>query len=356
MAEEHDQERTEQSSEKRRQEFREKGQVAQSKEVQTALLLTSMLLLWYFYLPVFWPQLQKLLAGIWAQAGSRQVTPASILDLGLAIIEQTTLLLAPVMLLVLVIGAAASLMQFGFLLTGKPLEPDFSKLNPIKGAAKFFSKRSLVEVVKSLAKVSLVGLVAFRTVSSEFDRGLLLVDMPLLETMNYLGRVAGLVMFKSCGVIAVLALFDYLFVRWEYEQKLKMTKQEQKEEFKEQEGDPHVKSRIRSLQQQMARRRMMAEVPKADVVVTNPTHLSVALRYDRGSMAAPKVIAKGADHLAMRIREIAREHQVAMVENVPVARALYKLDLGETIPEELFTAVAEILAHVYSLKGKTGKE
>lgn len=356
MADEQFDEKTEEASQKRREDFRKEGQVAQSKEVQTAVLLTSMLLLWLFYLPFFWPRLQALLAHLWATAGSRSVTPASIIDLALAVMGDVTLLLAPLLLLVMVAGALSSIMQIGFLLTGKPLQPDFSKLDPIKGAAKFVSKRSLVEVVKSLAKVMLVGVVAFKTVSHEFEHSLLLIDMPPLLTMQFLGRVAGLVLFKSCGVIAILALFDYLFVRWELEQKMKMTKKEQKEEFKETEGDPHVKSRIRSLQQAMARRRMMAEVPKADVVITNPTHLSVALKYDRDKMVAPQVVAKGADHLAMKIREIAAEHSIVMVENVPLARALYPLNLGATVPEELFTAVAEILAHVYSIKGTSFKE
>ncbi|RME33793.1 MAG: flagellar type III secretion system protein FlhB, partial [Deltaproteobacteria bacterium] len=174
----------------------------------------------------------------------------------------------------------------------------------------------------------------------------------LSQTMSFLGKIAGIVLFKSCGVLVVLALFDYLFVRWDMEQRMKMTKQEIKEEFKETEGDPHLKARIRSIQQQVARKRMMAEVPKADVVVTNPTHLSVALKYDRATMDAPQIVAKGADHLALKIREIAREHNVVMVENVPVARALYKLDVGDTIPEEMFGAVAEILAYVYNLKKK----
>jgi len=315
-----------------------------------------MLVLWVFYLPVFWPRLQSLLAHLWSDAGSKTVTPASVVDLAAAIIEQVSLLLAPLLLLVLIVGAFSSIMQVGFLLTSKPLEPDFAKLNPIKGAAKFFSKRSLVEVVKSMAKVALVGYIAFRTVGSEFNNSLLLIDMPPMMTMQFLGRVAALVLFKSCGIIAILALFDYLFVRWEMEQKMKMTKQEQKEEFKETEGDPHIKSRIRSLQQAMARRRMMADVPKADVIITNPTHLSIALRYDRGKMIAPQVVAKGADYLAMRIREVAKAHAITQVENVPLARALYKVDLGQSIPEELFTAVAEILAHVYSLKGNVVKE
>ena len=203
-----------------------------------------------------------------------------------------------------------------------------------------------------MLKVLLVGMVAYKTVAAEFSGALTLIDMELYETVRYTSMVAAKVMVKCCGILIVLGLFDYGFVRWEMEQKMKMTKQEQKEEFKESEGDPHVKSRIRSIQQQAARKRMMAEVPKADVVVTNPTHISVALAYRRGEMDAPRVVAKGADHLAMRIREIAQEHDVPLVENVPVARALLKLEIGATIPEELFKAVAEILAYVYNLKGR----
>ncbi|GAB4165765.1 MAG: flagellar biosynthesis protein FlhB [Geothermobacteraceae bacterium] len=352
MAEEQDQERTEQATQKRREDFRKKGQVAQSKEVQTAVLLTSALMLWYFYLPFFWPRMQRLVAHLWRRAGEIELTGSSVYDLTLSILGQVALLLAPLLLMVLVVGALSSIMQIGFLLTTKPLEPDLNKLNPIQGAKKFFSKRSAVEVIKSLAKVGLVGFVAFKTVHASFADSVLLVDAPLSQTVAFLGKVAGLVLFKSCGVLVILALFDYLFVRWEMEQRMKMTKQEIKEEFKETEGDPHLKARIRSIQQEAARKRMMADVPKADVVVTNPTHLSVALKYDRATMDAPKVIAKGADHLAMKIREIAREHNVAMVENVPVARALYKLEIGDTIPEEMFGAVAEILAYVYNLKKK----
>lgn len=353
MAEEQDQERAEQATEKRREDFRKKGEVAQSKEVHTAMMMTAVLLLWYFYLPIFWPNLQKMLAGIWGQAGSFEVTANSLYDLARAIVFQVGLLLAPLLLLVMAVGALASIMQVGFLLTGKPLEPNLNKLNPITGAKKFVSKRSAVEVVKSMAKVGLVAAVAFKTVYNQFDNSILLVDMPPAGAVFFLGNVAAMVMFKSCGVLIVLALFDYMFVRWEMEQKMKMTKQEQKEEFKETEGDPYLKARIRSIQQDMARKRMMAEVPKADVVITNPTHLSIALKYDRETMDAPQVVAKGADHLAMKIREIASEHAVTMVENVPVARALYKLEVGQVIQEEMFTAVAEILAYVYGLKNRT---
>jgi flagellar biosynthetic protein FlhB len=345
-----DQERTEQATEKRRQDFREKGQVAQSKEVQTAAMLSATLLLWYFYAPPFWRRLSSWLGEMWRLSANVEVTPAAVVNLLIQTVLQMAILLGPLLLLVLLVGIFSSFLQIGWLFTFKPLQPDFSKLNPIAGAARFVSKRSLVEIVKSLAKVLLVGTVAYKVVAGEFDRALYLIDMDVFETVRYLGQVGLRILFKSCGILALLGLLDFLYVRWEMAEKMKMTKQEQKEEFKEAEGDPHVKSRIRSLQHQMARRRMMAEVPKADVVITNPTHFSVALRYDRSRMDAPQVVAKGADNVAMRIREIARENNVPLVENKPVARALYKIELGKPVPEDLFKAVAEILAYVYGLK------
>ena len=351
MADENKDERTEQATAKRRQDFREKGEVAQSREVQTAALLSGCLLFWYFYGPLFWGHLSRLVASLWRNAGTEVVTPAFIVHLAILLVGQMGLLLAPLLLVVLVVGFFSSFLQIGWLFTLKPLEPDFAKFDPVSGLGRLFSKRSLVELLKSLAKILLVGLVAYKTMRHAFDGALSLVDMDVFATIRYMASVSALVLFKTCGVLVLLGLVDFLFVRWEMEQKMKMTKQEQKEEHKETEGDPHVKGRIRSIQRQMARRRMMAEVPKADVIITNPTHLSVALAYRRGEMDAPQVVAKGADKTAMRIREIARENGVPLVENVPVARALYKVELEQEIPEELFTAVAEILAYVYSLKG-----
>lgn len=344
------QERTEQATAKRRLDFREKGQVAQSKEVHTAALLTGTLLLWSFYAPYFWTDLSGLVAGIWRQSGSLQVTPLALRQLALDILVELFILLAPILLMVLVVGFFSSVLQIGWLFSTKALNPDFSRMDPIKGAGRFISKRSAVELVKSLAKVLLVSVVAYRAVRAEFEGALQLVDMDIFATVSYLGRVAGVILLKSCGVLVMLAGFDYLFVRFEMEEKMKMTKQEQKEEHKESEGDPHLKGRIRSIQQQMASKRMMAEVPKADVIITNPTHLSVAIAYRRDTMAAPRVVAKGADNLAMKIREVAAENGVPRVENVPVARALYRLDLEAEVPEDMFKAVAEILAYVYSLK------
>jgi len=345
-------ERSEAPSAKRREDFRKKGQVAQSKEVQTAALFTITLLFWLFYLPEFWGKITELVFAIWQATGDFEVTPASVITLTAFLLQQTGILLAPLFALVLLVAFASSLFQFGWLLTAKPLIPDFSKLDPIKGMGRFFSKKSLVELVKSLLKVTLIAWVAYTTILDNVEEALILVDTSIGATLGYLARIAGLILAKICAVLILIAFLDLLFVRWEMEEKMKMTKQEVKEEYKESEGDPHIKAQIRQIQQAMARKRMMAEVPKADVVVTNPTDLAVVISYTAGEMDAPRVVAKGADHLALKIREIAREQGVPVIENPPVARLLHKLELGEHIPEELFKVVAEILAHVYSLKGK----
>ncbi len=342
-------EKTEAPSAKRREDFRKKGQIAQSKEVQTASLFTVVLLFWIFYLPIFWNGLTELIFFLWQSSGTYAVTSSSILTLSAFLLQKLGLLIAPLFLLVLVIGFFSSFFQFGWLLTAKPLIPDFSKLNPITGMSRFVSKKSFIEVIKSLLKVLLVGWIAYSTVLDNFGEALILVDTTVGTTLSYLGRVAILILAKVCAVLILIAFLDFLYVKWEMEEKMKMTKQELKEEFKQSEGDPHIKAQIRSIQQAMARKRMMAEVPKADVIITNPTHISVAVQYDAKKMAAPVIIAKGADLVAMKIREIARDHEIAIIENPPVARLLHKLDIGEHIPEDLFKVVAEILAHVYSL-------
>jgi flagellar biosynthetic protein FlhB len=347
-------ERTEAPSSKRREDFRKKGQVAQSKEVQTASLFTIVLLFWLFYLPSFWKGLTGLIFSIWQSIGDYTITSVSTINLAIFLLKEIGLLLAPLFILVLIIGFFSSVFQFGWLLTAKPLMPDLSKLDPIKGFGRFFSKKSLIEVIKSLLKVILVGWVAYSTVFDNFDQALILTDTTIGTTVSFLGKTAALIFAKVCAILIFIAFLDFLFVKWEMEEKMKMTKQEVKEEFKESEGDPYLKSQIRSIQQEMARKRMMADVPQADVIVTNPTHISVAIRYDSSEMESPVILAKGADFIAMKIREIAREHEIPLVENPPVARLLHKLDIGESIPEDLFKAIAEILAHVYSLSPHKG--
>jgi len=351
MAEEGGGERTESATGRRRGEFRKKGQVAQSREVNTAALLTFSLLFWLLYAPIFWQGLSKLLGYLLSSCGQYRITPLSLINLLAFLLREVGLLLAPVLLLGLVVGFLTTFLQVGWLFTAQPLVPDLTKLDPIRGMSKFFSKRSLVELVKSLAKLLLIGWVAFQTIRGEFPEALLLPDAALGETIRYLARVLALVLAKISAIMIVLAIIDFAFVRWEMEERMKMTKQEVKEENREVEGDPHIKSKIRSIQLTMARRRMMAAVPTADVVVTNPTHVAVALVYRNKEMTAPQVVAKGQELVAQRIREIAREHNIPLVENPPVARLLHsKVEVGATIPEELFKAVAEILAHVYTIK------
>ncbi len=346
-------ERTETPSSKRRADFRKKGQVAQSREVQTAAMFTLMLVFWLFFAPLFWAEAREMVTAVWRASGEYDVTPSSLMQLAYFHGASLAMLLAPLFLTALVIGFLATFLQIGWLFTTQPLIPDLNKLDPIKGMGRLFSKRSLVEVVKSLLKVGLIGWIAFRTVEGELDQALLLTEMPIDVTILYLAKTSALIMAKVAAIMIVLAVLDYAFVRWEMEEKMKMTKQEQKEEMKETEGDPHIKSKIRSIQQQMARKRMMAAVPHADVVITNPTHIAVAIKYEAGKMEAPVVLAKGQDLVAEKIREIAREHRVPLVENPPVARLLHsKVEVGQSIPEELFKAVAEILAYVYSLKGR----
>lgn len=343
-------EKTEAPSGKRRADFRKKGQVAQSKEVQTAALFTLLLLFWIFYMPEFWSGLSELLSTLWKNPDTFDGTPGNVVGLSHFLVKEMAILLVPIFILVIIIGLFSSLFQVGWLFTTQPIMPDLNKLSMISGLGRIFSIRSIVDMVKSVLKVLLIGWVAYATVYNHFEEALILVDTSASETILFLGRVATLILAKVCGILILIAAIDFLYSRYEMEEKMKMTKQEVKEEFKDMEGDPYIKSQIRRIQQEMARQRMMAEVPEADVVITNPTHLAIAIKYDSQTMDSPVVIAKGADHVAMRIREIARENQIPLIENPPVARLLHNIDLGAAIPEELFKAVAEILAHVYSLR------
>jgi flagellar biosynthetic protein FlhB len=260
----------------------------------------------------------------------------------------------PIMLAIVVVAILANCLQVGAVWSVEPLAPKASKIDPLEGAKRIFSKRSFVELAKSLAKIIIVGWAAFSVLDEEIGRLGQLMYQENVQIMRYLGETSFKVMTRSCYIIAILALLDYLYQRWEFEQNIKMTKQEVKEEFKQTEGDPLVKARIRSIQREMARRRMMEEVKKADVIITNPTHISVALRYDVATMTAPKVVAKGAEKLAFRIREVAQAHRVPLVENKGLAQNLYKsVDIGREIPSELYRAVAEVLAYVYGLKGRS---
>lgn len=350
MAEEKNEERSEEPTEKRRREFREKGQVAQSREVNTAMLLTGSLILWSFYAPVFWENLKSLLAVFWRISSEFAVTPLSVRLMLFFVVQNIAGLIWPLLLSCLVLGFLSSYLQIGWLMTVKPLQPDLKKLDPITGMSKFISKRSFFETAKSFGKVFLVGVVAYWTLFSRFDKFMNLAGSELAAFIGLMTEVMFIILLNCCLLLIIIAVVDYFFTRHEMEKKMKMTKQEVKQEHKESEGDPQIKQRVRMIQREMARKRMMAEVPKSDVIITNPTHYAVAIRYQRKEMDAPVVVAKGADHLAFKIREIGKLHNVPVVENRIVARSLYQVEIGKAIPEDLFKAVAEILAYVYKLK------
>ena len=249
--------------------------------------------------------------------------------------------------------AVCDVAQVGWHPTGKPLQPKFNKLNPLSGMKKIFSKNSLVELIKSILKISLVLYVAWDYLRKHSEGLFLLYDMGLKSGIAAAGNLVINLGIRIAITYLIIAFADYAYQRWKHNDDLKMTKQEVKDEYKQQEGDPQIKGKIRQKMREVSQRRMMQNLPKADVVITNPTHYAVAIQYDADHYDAPMVIAKGADYLAQKIKETARENNIEIVENKPLARMLYaNVEVGELIPPELYQAVAEVLAFVYKLKGK----
>ena len=356
MPESAGQERTEKATGKKRQEARKKGQVAQSREISSAMILLTALGVFYFAGSwIFW-NLSGIISGVFQNIGSLRF--AGITDASAFSIEyfsQFMLVLLPIFMPLAVVGFVANVMQVGFLISSEAIALKPSKLNPISGMKRFVSLKSMVELGKSIIKVLFIAGIAYLLVKSEIQEFPMLIHREVGQILVFIARVSLKVCFFVCVALIVLAIIDYIYQRWQYEQDLKMTKQEVKDEQKQTYGDPKVKARIRGVQMEMARRRMMEAVPEADVVITNPTRLAIALKFDAREMIAPQVLAKGAGHIAGRIREIAREHQIPVVEEKPLAQALYKMvEIGDYIPAELYRAVAEVLAYVYRLKGMYG--
>jgi flagellar biosynthetic protein FlhB len=353
MPESGGQERTEKATAKRRQEARRKGQVAQSREISSVLILMTAMGFFYFAGSwMFW-NITELISGVYERLDTLQLEAVSDVSIFSAeIFKKVFLILIPFFVPVMIAGIAGNIGQIGFEMHGQPMRPKLTKLNPISGMKKFVSLKSLVEMVKSIFKLAFVGGIAYGVILKETEKFPGLMQQEVGEILFFIGMVAFKIFFFVCLAFIVLAAFDYLYQRWQYEKDLKMTKQEVRDERKQSEGDPKVKSRIRRAQLEMARRRMMEAVPQADVVITNPTHLAVALRFDAASMMAPAVVAKGSGHIAEKIKEIARNHQVPVIEDKPLAQTLFKMvEIGEFIPAELYRAVAEVLAYVYRLKG-----
>jgi flagellar biosynthetic protein FlhB len=347
------QEKTEPATPRKRNEARRKGQVAKSAELPAAFILVAVLLV----IVLFGGSLKNGLYGLFTAAFSEylrmEITSETAMRIFSDLALRGTLMLAPIMLASFLVALAVNYVQVGFLFANDPLIPKLNKLDPIKGFKRIFSLRSLVNLAKSIVKFLIIGYLVYVTLMAEKDTLFALGGLPVEDLFGYAASVTMNLGLKIGAALIVLAILDYFYQRYEYLKGLRMSKQDIKDEHKMTEGDPLIKSRIRDKQRRMALRRMMQEVPKADVVITNPTHYAVALRYEASDMDAPQVIAKGADLVALRIREIAREHDIVIMENKPLARALYdKVEIGGFVPAELFQAVAEVLAYVYRIKRK----
>jgi flagellar biosynthetic protein FlhB len=353
MAEEPQGEKTEKASPRRREEARKKGEVAKSREIPSVMVLMTGLLALYYMGQHLFQKLTVQSAYWFDRAGTYPLDAATALTLSRDLVAFLLTALAPILLAVVAMAFLSNYVQVGSLFSLATIKPDLNKINLFKGLKRLFSMQSWMELLKSIGKLLIIGWVAFATIRREVPEIVPLLDRPPLDVLGYMLRVSFAIFFKSVLAMLLLAGLDYLFQRQRYEKRLRMSPQELKEEFKQTEGDPLIKSRIRSIQREMARRRMMAEVPKADVIITNPTHLAVALRYRNQEMSAPQVVAKGAGLVAERIKELARSHGVPLVENKPVAQTLFKtVALGQFIPPGAYQVVAEILAYVYRLKHK----
>lgn len=344
--------KTEEPTPHRWREARKRGQVMKSMEVNAAANMLAMALLyavaWYFLLNNFTAMMDHYL---------RELLPKSSIDLPFFIslarfsLERYLALAAPFMLTALFVGLFANFLQVGFLVSGEPLKPQLNRLNPLEGAKRIFSARALFELVKSLLKIAVIGAVSYLYLRSRFPEMLQLLGQDSWAFTVFLkGVLLGLAL-RVAAVFFSLALLDFLYQRHEFRKSLRMTRREVKEEYRQLEGDPYVRSRLRERQRAILRQRSLAAVPEATVVITNPTELAVALRYRENTDGAPKVVAKGAALLAERIKKIAAENNIPIIQDPPVARLLfYKVEVGEEIPVEMYQAVAEILALVYRLQ------
>ncbi len=354
MAEESFQEKTEKATPRKRRKAREEGQVAKSAEIASVLVLLVGICVLFVFGAYFYPKLQQIVEGV---ARFRELPTFDKQFCILVLRKSVTYFLAfvlPLMGAVFLAAFAANYAQVGFEPSAKAITPKISKFNIVSGFGRLFSLRSGMELLKSVLKLTIIATVAYFAVKGEVRDILNLYNADVAYIFVFALKGFLKIFIWVLIVMVVLAVADYSYQKWQYEKDLMMTKQEVKEDHKETEGDPQIKSRIRSIQLQAARKRMMRAVPDADVVVTNPTHLAVAIKYDPLKMSAPVVVAKGAGRVAERIREIAGEHKIPVVENKELARNLYKaIEVGEIISSEFYKGVAELLAYVYKLKRKT---
>ncbi len=351
MADQNFDEKSEKPTPKKRQDARKKGEVAKSRELPSVTVLLSGIMTLAVSAPFMNAQMRMVMETALKEFPTSDFGLADVVNLGHELSMMFLLMVGPIMAVVFIVAILSNILQVGFLLSGESIKPKLSKLNPLKGFGRLFSIQSLMEFVKSMTKLLIVGIVSYLFIKGEMDRILSLMDMELQGIMAYI-----LITILKITIICALAMVtlvvaDFAFQKWQFEKRIKMTKKEVKDELKTSEGDPLIKSRIKSIQMEMSRKRMMQDVPKADVVITNPTHFAVAIKYDSAVMGAPQLLAKGAGDVARRIKALAKEHNIPVVENKELARNLFAaVDIGQEIPVDLYQAVAEVLAYIYKLK------
>lgn len=346
-----DQEKTEAPTPRRLEKAREEGQVARSRELTTYLMLLAGGASLWLTGTLFYSRLGTIMEQAFVFDRSRLFDVNAMLQHAASVAELTLIALLPLMGVLTVMALTAPIVLGGWSMSAKSLAPNFSKLNPLQGLKRMLSSQALIELVKVIAKALLIGGVAVFFLSTRTGDLLQLMDQPIQQALAKGVELTATASGLMVATLLVVVLIDVPYQLWSHTKKLRMSREEIKREHKESDGDPQVKARIRSMQQSMARKRMMSQVPHADVIITNPTHYAVALRYDQERMSAPRVVAKGTDAVAARIRELGREHNVPLLEAPPLARALYAhVDLEREVPAELYTAVAEVLAWAFGLK------
>lgn len=352
-------EKTEDATPKKLEDARKEGQVAKSKEISVGFSLLAMFVALRLLIGRLGSQFLNEFSSVYNRIPSlsKQMAAGDSVWYFFTLLRNSILnfllILAPFLLVAVIVGLVCEILQVQWKPTMKPLQPKFNKFNPINGFKRIFSMNSLFELLKSIVKIVIIGYIAYSTLSDKWQNIFVLYDMPITQGISLMGGIILNLGIKISAFYLILSFADLFYQRWKFKEDMKMTKQEVKDEYKQSEGDPQIKGQIKQRMMQASRRRMMQDIPKADVVITNPTHFAVAISYDADVADAPIVVAKGADHLAMKIKEVARDNKVEIVENKPLARMLYhNVDIGQAIPPELYKAVADILAYVYKIQGK----
>lgn len=348
-------ERTEEATQQRREDFRKRGQVAQTRELGSVMLLFSGVLLIWMTSHFYYQHVYELFTLTMGETLISAIRTGNMMPFANFAYVKLSILLAPAMLVFLFVGLVSSLVQTGVIYNEEALQFNWDRIDPVQGFMRLMSLKALIEGAKAVAKVILILGISYLLLKNQIEMLPRMMSFNAAQIFYFLGELLVRLLSGVGFFMLVLAGADYLYQRWELEKEMRMTKQEIKEEIKSREGDPMIRARIKRVQREMASRRMMEDVPKADVIVTNPTHIAVALKYD-DTMVAPKVIAKGADLVAEKIRELARANNIPIIENKPLARTMFKtLKIGQAIPRELYTAVAEVLSYVYRLKKRMVK-